>query len=67
MNRNFDMEVVTKDSERFLFSGIDRNESENLIAFFQGVGVNIQMVKSDSVVNSETEEIVDDKKKETEG
>lgn len=31
MNRNFDMEIITKDSEKFLFSGIERAESENLI------------------------------------
>lgn len=58
MNRNFDMEIVTKDSERYMFSGIERNESENLVAFFKGAGLGVQVVKSDSVVNSESEEVV---------
>ena len=57
MNRNFDMEIITKDSEKFIFSGIERSESENLIQFMNSVGLRVLLVKSDSVVNSETEEI----------
>ncbi len=41
MNRNFDMEIVTKDSDKILFSGIEWAESENLISFLNSVGLKV--------------------------
>ena len=33
--RNFDFEVITKSNQKFMFSSIDKNESEGLKLFFK--------------------------------
>lgn len=58
-NRNFDIEIITKDSEKYLFSGIDRVESEHIIKFFNELGIKPSMVQIDSLVNSESEDLPD--------
>lgn len=59
VNRNFDIELVTKDSEKYLFCSIERVESENIIKFFNELGIKPNMVQIDSLVNSESEDLPD--------
>lgn len=50
-NRNFDLEVMTKNNKKFLFSGIDKTESEIILKYLKSnkVLVMIAKIKNDKV------------------
>lgn len=51
--------MITKDSEKYMFSSIERAESENIIKFFTELGIKPNMVQLESMVNSESEDLPD--------
>ena len=59
-NRNFDFEVITKQGEKTLFSGVDKGESQGIIAHFKNRNVKFAVVKEEANVNEEEYEDEED-------
>lgn len=63
--RGFDLEVMTKAGTSFTFSGIDRSESESVMAFLKTAGVLIEAVRDEALKDEEYEDEEDDEEEES--
>lgn len=55
-NRNFDFEVITKQGEKTIFSGIDKGEGEFIINHFKNRSVKIVVIKEENINEDDYED-----------
>ncbi len=52
-NRNFDFEVIIKTGDKLMLSGVDKNESENILAFFKSKKIMVTHIKEETNEDNE--------------